>query len=305
MRAATWLPWSVAGVSAAVAVYLGVSSPDPAPSTAPEVAQEVVPTSTITGPDPGPPPPETLPPPPAAVKEAPPVAAELPPEPAPAPPRRAQPTGLRYSHGPISMVELTDPKTGERYFRVVSRPVEPAQGEEATQEAPEGDAGSEEAEQAAEGEQDLIPVEPETTAPEEPALTSDDIRRIVREEMQAQEAERIEQTHAEIEAERKAIFDKFVKDTDLLQSDAKELSSLLQSEVDYIEQTRERVTKGELRIWDAWMKLDQRRGETERKLRALLGDRGYALFHQRGLGYAMTGLGSMEIGNMQPNTAYR
>lgn len=305
LRAA--LPWGITAVAAGVAVWAVADREEPARPTT--VAIEAPPPDApIPGPDLGPP---AEPAPPALQTSEP-----------PAPP---VPTGLEVSRGSITMRELQDPATGERFFRVSNRDLSPAElqlppadppdlpaqvGEDG---APEGeepedavaDRGPDDREDLEALETALEPVE-ETAAPDEAApLTEDDLRRIVREELQAHEQEREAEREEEVAAAREAAVSQFVADAGISPEETREMRSLLESEVGVLQDTRTALQQGRLTLSEAWSRVDRQRRKTERDLRKLLGDRGYALYHQQGIGEVITGMWTLHTNLYEPLSTWR
>lgn len=286
------LPWGVA--LAAIGVALWALSDRPAPPGPTTVAIESPqPDSPIPGPDLGPEEPAPTPPPPETSAPA--------PAPAPAP---AVPTGLEVSRGSITMRELEDPRTGERFFRVANRDLAPALPVQIESQEPDP------AEPAAA----TIPETPEPTLAldEEPAaeeaappLSEDDLRRIVREELAARDEEQAATHEQDVQTAREAALASYVADTGLSARDTKELRSVLEHEVGVIEATRAAMLQRELTPVEAWRKLDKQRRETEKALRNLLGERGYALYHEQGIGEALTGMWTLHTNLREPLTNWR
>lgn len=287
MKLRVVLPWALFVAAAAVAIWSLTDRPSPQGPTT--VAIEAPPTDApVPGPDLGPPAEEVTSPP----------ERESGPEPEAGP---GIPTGLELSRGAITMHEMEDPRTGERYYRVTSRPApvvaQPVPVPE-VEPAPEPDIAVDDEEP------DLLDLEePVEAAP--PAPTEEDLRRIVREELAAREEEDRAVQEEELTAARAADLARFARDANLSARGRRDLQRLLDHEVDVIERTQAALQRRELTVHEAWRKLDTERSRTERKLRSLLGERGYAMYHERGMGWVLTGHWTMHTGTREALTTWR
>lgn len=290
MKLRAVLPWAVTAVAIGFAIWSLSDRPQPAGPTTVAI-DAPPPDAPVPGPDLGPAPDE--------VTAGPERAAE--PEPDPPP---AVPTGLELSRGAITMMELQDARTGERFFRVVSKPTAPVRQVEPVALAPEVPPASETV-----SDEPPLELELETAAEapaEAPAAPSEeDLRRIVREELEARDEELQSDREAELAAARAADMAQFTRDASLSTRDSRDLQRLLDQEVAVIEQTRAALLRRSLSVSEATRKLDTQRRETERALRSLLGERGYALYHERGIGWVLTGLWTMHTGTREALTSWR
>jgi hypothetical protein len=312
-------PWAVAAVSTTVAIFALVNQQGHSqPAEQPVIEAEAPPTAPPTAPEEQPaeaPPPTEAATPPAEPRIQAEGAAIDPaaPEPAEAEPATATRTGVEIVRGGIRMVELTNPRTGERYFRVVNRRrVAPPVADEVTQpeEPEEADATGEAAVEEPvldTGEEDVdIALEPEVERTDEVTipLTEDEVRRIVREEVLAQQREDELQREQDLQLARQEALAEFRQEAELSPSQTAGIGSILGSELEVLDEVRQAVADGRMSTYAGWMRADQARRTSERKLRELLGDRAYNLYHQRNMGFTLTGLWTMEVGNMQRGTTY-